>query len=555
MPAADPLLIGPTLVVAAAALALKLFPRLAPRWRAWVWRCVLLKLLLGVLPVGAIQLPWLPAEPAVQEYSYAVGPAPSTGVDPVWLLLGVGVAVALVTGLRSFLFGRRIVRTAQTVVEPSARQELERLGRAGGLRVPPRMLASEEQDVPLLLAGRPAAIVLPVAYLLGRLGDLRMALAHEIGHLARRDLAWSGLAMVVRSIFFFHPFVWLAVRAHAEAQESATDELAIELTNAPVSAYADLLLRASVRQPIDQISGSAGLAMAGSYRTVERRIQALKNISTARRQPRPALRCVAPFLALAFLPTYQLVPAPPAPAAPAHPPKPAVSRSIKGIPPPPAMVFSADQRPTRARSKARRRHRLRHVSPPARASIVWHRSADSLPPPAKPPTWHRLPQAPDPRAWGEIPPAPAAPSVDGIRRPGSALPPPVPSADMARRPGSVIPPSVPSADTVRRPGSVPPLLAPSADMVRRPARRQVPADRVRRAKDPRRVPFLSEIPIVGHAFVSRDRAPIVPAPPIPDGPVRPQATRRVPVLSDIPIIGRLFVTTVDHDVPSAQPPK
>ena len=51
--------------------------------------------------------------------------------------------------------------------------------------------------------------------------------AHELAHVRRRDLLWSGLAGLVRVLFFFHPLVWLAHREALVAREAACDALAL----------------------------------------------------------------------------------------------------------------------------------------------------------------------------------------------------------------------------------------------------------------------------------------------------------------------------------------
>ena len=54
---------------------------------------------------------------------------------------------------------------------------------------------------------------------------------------AAGDLLWSGLAGLVRGLFFFHPLVWLAHREALLAREAACDALALRASGIRPSEY------------------------------------------------------------------------------------------------------------------------------------------------------------------------------------------------------------------------------------------------------------------------------------------------------------------------------
>lgn len=75
--------------------------------------------------------------------------------------------------------------------------------------------------------------------------DLRAVLAHELAHIARRDLAWNLVHTMVSSALFFHPFIWLLQRDWRLSQEMACDEIALVTTKSSFADYATLILRLS----------------------------------------------------------------------------------------------------------------------------------------------------------------------------------------------------------------------------------------------------------------------------------------------------------------------
>ena len=76
---------------------------------------------------------------------------------------------------------------------------------------PPPVWVAPDVSRPFLIGTRRPAIVLPFCLVeRGRREELRLVLAHELAHLARRDLLWSCLPAAAQLLFFFHPLVWPA---------------------------------------------------------------------------------------------------------------------------------------------------------------------------------------------------------------------------------------------------------------------------------------------------------------------------------------------------------
>jgi len=100
-------------------------------------------------------------------------------------------------------------------------------------------------------------IVMPVAALEWPQSLQQAALAHEIAHVRRHDCATQLFAQIVRAIFWFNPFVWLAERAMRRERELACDAFAVA-GGLKASAYAEWLLSLHVSPPRALIASMEG---------------------------------------------------------------------------------------------------------------------------------------------------------------------------------------------------------------------------------------------------------------------------------------------------------
>jgi beta-lactamase regulating signal transducer with metallopeptidase domain len=81
--------------------------------------------------------------------------------------------------------------------------------------------------------------------------ELEAVLAHELGHVARRDYLVIWLATVLRDAFFYLPTSWAAYRQLQHEKELACDDAVVGTTHRPLalaSALAKVLLHA-VEEP------------------------------------------------------------------------------------------------------------------------------------------------------------------------------------------------------------------------------------------------------------------------------------------------------------------
>ena len=183
-------------------------------------------------------------------------------------LVGLGLGVVRLT-LLAWVVGRRGMpagpRLQAIVIHLAAR-----------LGAPCPRVQVCAYDRPLALTyGLWRPTVLLSAWMLQHLDarELEAVLAHEIGHVARRDYLVNWLATVLRDAFCYMPTSWAAYRQLQHEKELACDELAVRMTKKPLAMASAL---AKVWQ--HTLAGSpAGMAQAlvGRGDAIEDRINRL----------------------------------------------------------------------------------------------------------------------------------------------------------------------------------------------------------------------------------------------------------------------------------------
>jgi beta-lactamase regulating signal transducer with metallopeptidase domain len=160
-------------------------------------------------------------------------PSPQSPSSPwPYLVLGAWLLGAVLFLARAGYCRLRLVR------QLGARREiaggplvamLETLQAGAGARRPIRLTASRELAGPVALGG--GEICLPERALTALSpAEHRAVLAHELGHLVRRDPLWLGLSVACESLFFFQPLNVVARRKVQEAAEYLCDDWAVHQT-------------------------------------------------------------------------------------------------------------------------------------------------------------------------------------------------------------------------------------------------------------------------------------------------------------------------------------
>lgn len=215
-------------------------------------------------------------------------------VGLVWPVAGTDVGLAGVlgqiwlTGSLLFLIQRLICLAvawrqigAGDEVENSAAQRLVAdVARQAGLTNMPRFVLSDVASPQLF--GLPGAVAILFPVRVWRVLDSssrRALLAHELGHLRRRDHWVRLLEIVTQILFWWLPIVWIAARQIETAEEDCCDNWVVHQMNVNRRAYADgiLMTLQLARRPrgglTDRLLAYTHWMLPGSEVSIEHRLR------------------------------------------------------------------------------------------------------------------------------------------------------------------------------------------------------------------------------------------------------------------------------------------
>ncbi|MFW6078258.1 MAG: M56 family metallopeptidase [Gemmatimonadota bacterium] len=167
---------------------------------------------------------------------------------------------------------------------------LDRQAAAAGLSRAPRLTSSARIASPAAIGL--AEICFPEQVLRRfALEEQEGLLAHELGHVARRDPVWLGAAATLAAILFFQPLNRLALRRLREASELAADEFAVR----HLADRAALARALAALAPLVTAGTTAGASASGSplLRRVRRILRGPDETGPAPRRWRALAACLA----------------------------------------------------------------------------------------------------------------------------------------------------------------------------------------------------------------------------------------------------------------------
>ncbi len=220
--------------------------RLKPRWRCALWLLVLLRLAspwtipspvslfnLVKMPASA---PRMEAEPAtvqtinaaIEDGQGAATTVASSGggwVAGLWLtgaLLVAGCAL-----VNQYTFRRRVIRLRPLTDGPTL-SLLEDCKALMGVRTPVALIETETVKSPTLFGFVRPRMLLPTGLLSSFTPEeLRHVFLHELAHIKRLDILTGWVALVLQTVHWFNPLVWLAIYRLRADRELACDALAL----------------------------------------------------------------------------------------------------------------------------------------------------------------------------------------------------------------------------------------------------------------------------------------------------------------------------------------
>ena len=195
-------------------------------------------------------------------------------------LWGVGVLWQLLIFAMAWLSTAWSLRRARPVDDPQWKSLLDEMSSRLGLRRPVAIVQSDRTTVPSTAGWLRPRIILPPDH--GTWSDdiRRVVLAHELTHVARRDVLWQMTARAAGVFYWFHPLVHLASRRLRWERELACDDAVLRLGERP-SSYARHLLSFAAALTGRSPLLSAAVAMA-SRRPIETRIRSVLHPTLSR---------------------------------------------------------------------------------------------------------------------------------------------------------------------------------------------------------------------------------------------------------------------------------
>ena len=231
------------------------------------------------------------SQPFTQPVTEAVSRATNSSAPALFAsvahLLPIIIPALWLCGFLAVIFAwiarwRRMCVAMRGAVRLRAGREVEslrRLERAGKLEKRIEILLSRASLEPGIFGIAHPVLIWPEG-ISARLDDAHVEaiLAHEVGHVRRRDNLFAAIHMLVEAIFWFHPLVWFLGTRLVEEREVACDEEVLEL-GSERQVYAESILRICefcVGSPLTCVSGVTGADL-------KRRIVRIMTPSAARR--------------------------------------------------------------------------------------------------------------------------------------------------------------------------------------------------------------------------------------------------------------------------------
>jgi Zn-dependent protease with chaperone function len=193
------------------------------------------------------------------------------------ILLAAMTLVALAglgLGLIRLVLMMRVIARRGTPATPDLQAITARLAKVLGA-TPPNLLVCSYHRPLALTYGLWRPTILLSTWMLEHLDqrELESVLAHEMGHVARRDYLVLWLATVLRDAFFYLPTSRIAYYQLQQEKELACDDIAVGLTRRPL-ALASALAKVW-HHAVDRPSFSAAQSLSGAGEAIEGRITRL----------------------------------------------------------------------------------------------------------------------------------------------------------------------------------------------------------------------------------------------------------------------------------------
>ncbi|HVS65864.1 MAG TPA: HEAT repeat domain-containing protein [Thermoanaerobaculia bacterium] len=230
----------------------------------------------------------------------------------IWLAGSLWIGARLVLGLLAL---ERLRRRAERLGGDDWALLAARLSAELGLRRPVELRRIDRLTMPMTCGVFRPAVLLPADCDEWPESGRSAVLAHELAHVARRDVAWQVLGRLALAVYWFHPLAWLLERRMVLERELACDALVLRLralrSRRDARDYARELLTLASRYREGPALAAIG---AASRSDMERRIMAILDPSKNRQLSRRARIALATTAVAVLVPLATLAWSSPRPA-------------------------------------------------------------------------------------------------------------------------------------------------------------------------------------------------------------------------------------------------
>ncbi len=268
----------------------------------------------------------------------------ATVIGGLWLL------VALILASRVLIANQRLrlhLARLPAVSHSEATSIAAELAIRADLKEPPAVLLDDRASTPFVAGRRSPCIVLPARALTElSASELRAVLAHETGHLVRRDVTWRAATRFVATISWYQPLTWLLARRLTTLSEHSCDDWAARLEGQGFTLARSLTTVAAWQRPrVPPPTPSLALTRSGLRRRISRLINHTKEIpamSNSQLVQRGLLPCLTGALLIAMVVPVFSIQSPPEtpPAAPAAVPVVSTAAPAPVVAPSPSPIAS-----------------------------------------------------------------------------------------------------------------------------------------------------------------------------------------------------------------------
>jgi beta-lactamase regulating signal transducer with metallopeptidase domain len=177
----------------------------------------------------------------------------------IWFLgtltLGTGFFLRLLS-----MAGRYAYEAATASLPPSFYNHLADCSKRLGLRRIPRVVVTERLTSPAVFGVLLPVVLVPKGYLskLSR-QDTEHVLLHELAHIKRGDLVMHSLYLLLQTVYWYQPLLWLVRRHLHHLRELSCDGTVAELLRERTPAYRQMLLETARRMLVASVEPGLGL--------------------------------------------------------------------------------------------------------------------------------------------------------------------------------------------------------------------------------------------------------------------------------------------------------